>query len=458
MVLREGPGPALFSGIAGRIRQRAGMVFPPRSGCRQIFLEIISPSAIPGTLCGEACKNHKKTRECVFDLPEPAYPKPAKRAGVISNRLFRLGEPQLTSERAPGGRRLSRKGGKDRFRPVKMKKILHMNHYTARIRGLIALLLVAVFGLAAIGIAPGDAVALKKKKKKKDEVGYLGISMQALTEDIIEGLDLKIERGVLISEVFDDSPAENAGIEDGDIIIEYDGKEIDSTKELLKLVRETDVGEEVAVKVVRDDNTETFFVKIGERPENFFVKRYRDIEPRVLQIFSPGARLGVKIQDLEDEDLAAYFNVEEGEGVLVMGVEEESAAEEAGVKAGDVIVELNDEDIESSDELIDAVGEMEAGDDFELVVIRHGSRKTLTGEIKEGGKRKIQIYSDYFPHKEDWIHSLYFDESDLGDMKEKLKDLKWHVGVDRDDLKEELQKLKEELMKLKERLKELEED
>ena len=371
------------------------------------------------------------------------------------------------------------------------------------VRGLITILTVTAFCLVAIGTAPGDAAAMKKKDGKAGKQGYLGVTMQNLTDDIIEGLDLKVMRGVLINEVIEDSPAEEAGLEDGDVIIVYSGNKITSSKELIKLVRATAVGDKVKLKVVRDHDTKTLLVTIGEKPEEFAWTVEDDgnrIKDTFVRIFRPGVQLGVKIQDLDNEDFASYFDVEEGEGVLVMGVEKESSAEEAGVKAGDVIIRLDDEDIGSAEELIEAVQEKEEGDEFKLVVKRHGRTKTLTGEMKEGkglqnfyfsgdlpkfsGDKKFSFHMDG-DHLEGLINKCkdfkwkcrewcddeeYTDEclkkclkirigkDHFGDMKHDLRKLDRHIIIEKDDLKAELKELKRELLKLKERLDEIEKD
>ncbi|MFH1755905.1 MAG: PDZ domain-containing protein, partial [Candidatus Latescibacterota bacterium] len=263
----------------------------------------------------------------------------------------------------------------DDTRPFAMRNIPHFNGYLSRFRIPLMLLVAVAFGMTALVIAPGSVDAGKEKVTGKQE-GYLGVTLQSLTDEIIEGLHLKVRRGVLVSEVLDDSPADEAGVEEGDVIIVYNGEKVDTPKELIKLVQKTSVGEKVKLKVARDEDTKTIVVTIGEKPEAFAfqVPGIKGMPDKMISILKPGVQLGVKIQDLENGDLAEYFGVEEGEGVLVIGVIDDSAAEEAGVKAGDVIIGLNDEEIESGEALIDEVQEMESGDAFELVVLRHGKK------------------------------------------------------------------------------------
>lgn len=327
----------------------------------------------------------------------------------------------------------------------------------------IPLLLAVVLGLVVLGTVPDTADAVKKKSK--EQVGYLGVSLQKLTDEIKEGLDLKIQRGVLVNEVFVGSPADEAGIRDGDVIVAFDGTKVSTPKELIKLVQNSTVGDEVKLKVVREDDTKTIVVAIGERPEEFAYDISDElVVPRKwVSVFKPRAQLGVKVQDLEDSDLAEYFKVEKGKGVLVLSVNDDSAAEEAGVKAGDVIVELNDEDIESSGELIDEVQEMEKGDEFELVVVRQGRRMTLTGEIGETeGSSGFMMLGDRLHRPLDWAQRFHIDEDAFEGMNKDLKKGTYRFYVDRDELRDELEDLKAELEKLKDelkdKLKELEEE
>jgi S1-C subfamily serine protease len=324
------------------------------------------------------------------------------------------------------------------------------------------LILVVAISLVALGMAPDSADAVKKKSKDKDHVGYLGVSLQELTDEIIDGLDLKIRQGVLVNEVFEASPAEEAGILDGDVIIVFDGEKIRTPNDLIKLVRKADVGDKVKLKVVREDDTKTIAVIIGERPERFAVEvpKMDNLRRKMISIFKPGVQLGVKIQDLEDSDLAEYFDVQSG--VLVTGVIENSSAEDVGVKAGDVIIGLNDEDVDTGEGLIELVQEMEEGDDFELVVVRHGRKKTLSGQIKKGEEHSSYwIMGDEGDDHSTWTHKLHVDEDTFKDTYKDLgKSFRFHI--DEDELRSELEDLRDELKKLKEelkdKLKELEEE
>jgi S1-C subfamily serine protease len=213
-----------------------------------------------------------------------------------------------------------------------------MNGGSTRVwHGALAVIVAAVL---VVGLTSVVAAGSKDAEKK----GYLGVYMQKLDSDVREGLDLEVQEGVLISGVEEGGPADEAGIRDGDVIIEFAGKKIASPDDLRDLAQETEVGEEVKVKVIRDGKAKTLTLVVGEWPDDFgwmsindFHSDWDDIPgvSKIIHAFSPKPRLGVEVTELND-DLAPYFKTRPGEGVLVLEVNEESVAEEAGVKSGDV--------------------------------------------------------------------------------------------------------------------------
>jgi len=339
-------------------------------------------------------------------------------------------------------------------------RILKSGGFSKGSRVPLSFLLAVVVALTALGISSERADAAKKMKMEKTGSGYLGVALQGLTEDIIDGMGLKIQRGVLVKEVFEDSPAEEAGIRDGDIIIDYDGTKVATPADIIRLVQDADTGDEVQLKILRDGRTKTVDVTIGERPRKLAYdvqrkevqKKLETLPEKWITVFEPRAQLGVKILDLEDEDLAEYFGVDQGEGVLVLGVTDDSAAEKAGVKAGDVIVELNRENINSSEELIDEVQEMDDGDDFDLVVIRHGKHMTLSGEMEKADQNLGMLYKGHelsTPRK--WTQRFHVQKDDLEDVHKNLENV-YRLQVDQ-DVRKELKELKKEVEELKHQLK-----
>ncbi|UCH83683.1 MAG: PDZ domain-containing protein, partial [Candidatus Latescibacterota bacterium] len=259
--------------------------------------------------------------------------------------------------------------------------------------------------------------------------------------DLKQGLDIKVKSGVLISEVIEGSPAEAAGIEDGDVVIEFNGEKVDSPSALRDLVAEVEAGETVNVKVFRDNRVKTYEVTIGEWPEEV---SWNVIAPEHMVWFDKGkdlfvssfgrGRLGVHVTEL-NEDLAPYFDAKEGDGVLVTDVVDESAAEEMGIKAGDVIVKVGTEDIGSKEELIDAVGDVDPGDPIEVTVLRKSKRVTLEGEMPETLASTYVKALRAYPHRMRMPDVYKFSDDELEDLKREMEELKKEMEEMRKELK-----------------------
>jgi serine protease Do len=308
-----------------------------------------------------------------------------------------------------------------------------------------ALLALSVVSTGAV--EKDRSMTVVQASEHKDGGGYLGIMMQELSKDIREGLALKSKQGVLVSDIIDGSPADKAGLQEGDVIIEYDGKKVDSPTGLKDLVSKTETNKKVRVKYIRDSETKTVQVTIAEWPEDdvfgFTVPDDADFD---MEFLSPGdlnvrmlhrGRLGVRVSDI-NEDLSSYFKVDEGKGVLVLEVYGESTAQKVGVKAGDVIVKLDDRDIGSVPELQKQVADVDSGDEFDLTVVRKGKKMTLEGKME----------------KDDWAARQYGKLKKMRvphwrSMRPHIEKFRWS---DRDELREEIEDLKKELEKLREDL------
>jgi serine protease Do len=174
--------------------------------------------------------------------------------------------------------------------------------------------------------------------------GFLGIGIQEITPDRAKALKLHEETGVEVTRVGPDSPAEKGGLKVGDVILQYNGTRVEGIEQLSRLVRETPVGRDAKIEVFRNGASQMLTVKIGQHPAvkgfpfpDGFSLNLPDI-PRVIQgMKSP--MLGVEAEPV-DGQLAQFFGVKEG--VLVRSVASGSAAEKAGIKAGDVILRVED--------------------------------------------------------------------------------------------------------------------
>jgi serine protease Do len=193
--------------------------------------------------------------------------------------------------------------------------------------------------------------------------GWLGVVIQKITPEIAEEFDLDEPKGALVSKVVPGGPAEDAGIEQRDVIREFDGQPIDDFDDLPRLVARTPVKKKVEVVVIRDGKRKKLSTVVGalEEPE---VAKVTDTEtPQGSNAF------GLRVQDLSPE-LAEQLGLEpDAEGVVVSSVEPGGPAGEAGLRRGDVIVEVDRHAVHDSAELEKRLSET---DDRALLLVRRG--------------------------------------------------------------------------------------
>ncbi len=269
-----------------------------------------------------------------------------------------------------------------------------------------------IFGAANVAMA-----------ETHDGKGQLGVMVQAIPDGLEE--ELNADFGVLVSGVTEDSPAQKAGLEKGDIIQYFEGEKIRRPSNLVDAVRETKPGTKAEIKIVRNGKKKDITATIGELDVKTFDFDWKEGKDFKFE-FKSRPYLGVHLQPLND-DLAGYFDVKAGEGALVMTVEEDSPAHKAGVKSGDVIVTLGDMEIKGPDDAIKIIGDMEKGETVAITLIRHKKKKVLKAELDEmkgipqiPGKGNWHIR---MPHGERFYY--HFDDekfkTHMKDVKEKVK-------------------------------------
>jgi membrane-associated protease RseP (regulator of RpoE activity) len=311
-----------------------------------------------------------------------------------------------------------------------------------------------------------------------DSGTWLGVQIQDLDDDLRDGLDLPGSvDGVLVSNVYDDSPAEKAGIEDGDVITAIDGKEVDDTGELTDAIHAKKPGDRIRITLFRESEKDEISkdVTLGEakllRDRAFRMRRTpggfhwddgAGIAPRALRtprtprtphpgtgehrmLFatSDRGRIGVFIQDL-NEGLNDYFSVPGGKGALVVEVVDDSPAEKAGIRAGDVIVSVDGKEVSDGDDLRKLVAKHDGGDRVTLEAYRKGGKTEFTVEVEET--------SNDFAFGPGWFR---FDDSPRGRGRAAPPGLS---GEDEEHLRRQLDDLRKELDELRDELREMEKD
>jgi serine protease Do len=238
---------------------------------------------------------------------------------------------------------------------------------------------------------------------------YLGVGVADITAERTKALNLKEERGAEVTNVTKDGPAEKAGIKEGDVVLEYDGTSVHGIEQFTRLVRETPIGRQVKISVWRNGAAQTLTATIEARkspalpvlPRDLTVRRegsflvFPDGDGGQMQIRPPAINmpfrmtlqnpvLGMEGESLRSqEQLAEFFGVKDG--VLVKSVARNSAAEKAGIKAGDVVVKVDDSAVSTSQEITRALRALGSKKTFTVTVVRNKKEIPLTVTMEERG-------------------------------------------------------------------------
>ncbi len=196
--------------------------------------------------------------------------------------------------------------------------------------------------------------------------GWLGVVIQDVTPQLSEAFGLEEAKGTLISDVQDESPAERGGLERGDVVLSYGGRDVRGMNDFRQMVAMTEPGSEIEFEILREGKRKRLNVEIGEQPnlgEGASIEDLEDASPFFL---------GVGLENITDRHRRHLDLPDDVEGVVITAVEEGSPAADAGLRIGDLIRELNKiriEDLEDFNEALGGVG----GDSVLLLVYRDGS-------------------------------------------------------------------------------------
>jgi len=197
--------------------------------------------------------------------------------------------------------------------------------------------------------------------------GWLGVVIQQITTEIAEGLDIKDVNGVLVADVTAGGPAEQSGIKRGDIIVDFNGKAVDEVSELTSMVAQMAPNSQADVKVLRDGKETTFSVRIGKLPDDLEGSESEEVKEE----------LGIIAQEISPQ-IASRFNLGNQAGVVITEVERGSIADQAGLKPGDVILEIGRKQIKNLDDYRKAVNELEKGRSA-LFLVKRGDNTIYIG-------------------------------------------------------------------------------
>src|SRR5450755_4919362 len=196
------------------------------------------------------------------------------------------------------------------------------------------------------------AVAVIDQLKQFGETrrGWLGVRIQLVTEEIAESLNIKPPHGALVAGIDDKGPAKPAGIEAGDVIVKFDGKDIKEMRDLPRVVADTTVGKAVEVIIIRKGQQESKTVTLGrlEDGEKQMADAKTDAQPDQKPVVKK--TLGLDLASLDDTLRTKYKVKDSVKGVVIVGVDADSAANSQHLAPGDVIVEVAQEAVASADD------------------------------------------------------------------------------------------------------------
>ncbi len=205
------------------------------------------------------------------------------------------------------------------------------------------------------------------KSGKRVSRGWIGVSMQALSENAAKALGLSKAQGALINSVMENEPADKAGIKAGDVIIAVNGKKIEDSAALLRAIAEQKPGAQTTVTVWRDGAEKDFVITLGERnADQLNAQRNGPVEKK-----QETASLGISVRPLTAEE-AKSLKVEKGQGLLVVEIEQDKPAAQAGIRQGDVILTANLTPVNKAKDLAKIIQDVTARGAVMLQINRRG--------------------------------------------------------------------------------------
>lgn len=255
------------------------------------------------------------------------------------------------------------------------------------------------------------------------DASYLGVQAKEISKENMAQYNLRKVRGVAIEKVSENSPAAQAGLQNGDVIVRFNGEEVSSVRKLTRLIGEVAPDHQARITISRGGNEREITATIGKRSlpkfedggildkwyglpgipeypnrtlspnlENFPL----DIDKNVFVLRGGANRqIGVSITSLTKQ-LSEFFGIADGKGLLISEVRENSPAAKAGLKAGDVIVEIDDKQVGETAELLRGLSEKKEGD-VTLTVVRNKNRQTfrVTPETLKRGNNSFKEYENF---------------------------------------------------------------
>ncbi|MFH1686709.1 MAG: PDZ domain-containing protein [bacterium] len=345
------------------------------------------------------------------------------------------------------------------------------------------LLVVALVAVMLVGTVAA------KKYRSRDDV-WLGISFVSVDSKLVDKHELAKDFGVYVKGVIDDSPADEIGLERGDLIVALDGQKIVDANDLTDILEDHQDGDKVTLEYYRGSDHLSVAVELRDRPQKT-VYSFSSTPNAYRKVTRTSGRdhgfIGVKLAGLSRQ-LGEYFGVERGRGALISEVEKDGPAAKAGLMAGDVIIGIDGAKVTDVSDVADDIADIEPGEKADIKVIRDKKERVVTVEVGEGyGDSYGNMWFDgdnefvWGDHDNDftWLDGHALQGLQGIEALEGLEDLqrieipdvpglpgayffskdgryrRHEIDGDKDELDEEMDKLRDELKNLKKELQDL---
>lgn len=251
----------------------------------------------------------------------------------------------------------------------------------------------AIFSPSGGNVGIGFAIPANQARKVIDSIrtygrvarGWLGVRVQSLTNEIAESLGLESSEGALVASVTPGGPAAAAGIEEGDVILTFDGRDITEMRSLPRIVADTEIATEVPVEIWRRGEKVTLAVTLGELQDEPVVEASGETDGDAPRAVVELADLGIIVSMVDDELRAQFELAEDASGIVILEIMEGGPADEQPLQAGDLILEVNQNEVGSPPELQAQINEAKSDDQKSVLLLinRQGDPRFVGVRFKD---------------------------------------------------------------------------
>ncbi|HVN28756.1 MAG TPA: Do family serine endopeptidase, partial [Candidatus Binataceae bacterium] len=239
----------------------------------------------------------------------------------------------------------------------------------------------AIYSRTGSNAGIGFAIPVNLAKHVMDQLkshgrvvrGWLGVEIQEVTPDLAQSFGLAKPEGALVASVEKNGPAEKAGLERGDVVLKFDGKEVHDEHELPVLVADTPINKKVNLDVIRNGKQKTLEVTVGE---------LKEAAVQTAKAEEPGTNWGMQVGDITPE-IAGQFHLQADKGVVVRHVTPDTPAGDAGIQPGDLILEVDHDRVATVNDFLSKAKAAKATGKSALLLVQRGGT-TIYMVIKAG--------------------------------------------------------------------------